>query len=328
VTFRLLRTAGACLLIGASGACTTVREAATGATQTLTETQPRSELTAVPFFPQTRYQCGPAALATVLGASGVDTTPDELVPEVYLPSRRGSLQAELIAAARRHQRLPYVLAPTTAALLRELAAGRPVLVLQNFGVSILSIWHYAVVVGYDPERRQFILRSGRNARSLVAATRFAGTWRRAGNWAMVALRATELPADGDSQRYLTAASAAEAAGHKELAEPAYRAALQRWPDDPRAWLGLGNIAWSEARWQHAESAFREVLRQQPDNVAARNNLALALLRQGCVGPAEAEIQRALSAAGNGPFAADVADSARQIRASAAAGPGAAADCSR
>ncbi|MEO7385334.1 MAG: hypothetical protein ABIX37_00195, partial [Gammaproteobacteria bacterium] len=51
---------------------------------------PRHELTGVPFFPQTIHQCGPAALATVLGASGVIATPDELAPLVYLPGRRGS----------------------------------------------------------------------------------------------------------------------------------------------------------------------------------------------------------------------------------------------
>src|SRR5437868_2835012 len=38
------------------------------------------ELTQVPFFPQDEYQCGPAALATALSASGVKITPQELVP--------------------------------------------------------------------------------------------------------------------------------------------------------------------------------------------------------------------------------------------------------
>ena len=41
----------------------------------------RVELTEVPFYPQKEYQCGPAALATALAASGVEVTPDELVPQ-------------------------------------------------------------------------------------------------------------------------------------------------------------------------------------------------------------------------------------------------------
>ena len=35
----------------------------------------------VPFHPQTEMQCGPAALATVLNASGVGITPDALAPQ-------------------------------------------------------------------------------------------------------------------------------------------------------------------------------------------------------------------------------------------------------
>ena len=69
------------------------------------------ELDATPFFPQDRYQCGPSALAMVLGASDVTTTPDELVPLVYLPARKGSLQVEMQATPRKFERLSYVLSP-------------------------------------------------------------------------------------------------------------------------------------------------------------------------------------------------------------------------
>jgi hypothetical protein len=41
------------------------------------------------------------------------------------------LQPELLGATRRHGLIPYVLAPDPSALTAELAARRPVLVLQN-----------------------------------------------------------------------------------------------------------------------------------------------------------------------------------------------------
>src|SRR5262245_53071971 len=63
---------------------------------------PRAELKSVPFFPQTEYQCGPAALATVLANAKVKVKPDDLVSQVYVPERRGSFQVEMLAAARRH----------------------------------------------------------------------------------------------------------------------------------------------------------------------------------------------------------------------------------
>ena len=88
------------------------------------------ELSGTPFFPQEEYQCGPAALATVLNVAGVAAAPDDLVDQVYLPKQHGSLQIELLAATRRADRIPYRFEPTLVALRAELDAGRPVLVLQ------------------------------------------------------------------------------------------------------------------------------------------------------------------------------------------------------
>lgn len=122
------------------------------------------ELTDTPFFPQEQYQCGPAALATVLKHSGVETDASALIDEVYLPSRQGSLQIEILASSRRHNRLPFRIPPEMSALLEEIAAGNPVLVLQNLGLSWAPQWHYAVVVGFDLAHQEIILRSGTEAR--------------------------------------------------------------------------------------------------------------------------------------------------------------------
>ena len=65
------------------------------------------ELDDTPFYPQERYQCGPAALTTVLVDSGATVSLDEIVDKVYLPGRQGSLQFELLAATRTEGRLPY-----------------------------------------------------------------------------------------------------------------------------------------------------------------------------------------------------------------------------
>ena len=142
------------------------------------------ELDATPFFPQKKYQCGPAALATVLVASDVETTPEALVPLVYIPARKGSLQVEMQAAPRKFERLSYLLSPNLDSILAELDAGRPVLVLHNYGLPILPRWHYAVVIGYDSARDRFILRSGTNDATSGARARswWRGTTRIAGPW--------------------------------------------------------------------------------------------------------------------------------------------------
>jgi len=78
-------------------------------------------LDAVPFFPQTDWQCGPAALATVLVHGGVATTPEELADGIYLPGRQGSLQPELLARSRRLGRVPWVLPERRVNVLVESA---------------------------------------------------------------------------------------------------------------------------------------------------------------------------------------------------------------
>jgi tetratricopeptide (TPR) repeat protein len=245
----------------------------------------RVELSDTPFFPQERYQCGPAALATVLVARGVASTPDELVSQVYVPARQGSLQAEMIAAARRQGMLAVVVEPALDAVLEEVAAGHPVLVLQNLGLDWLPRWHYAVVVGYDLAAQELVLRSGTDARRLTQFGVFLKTWDRSARWGIVVLPPGTLPARPDAARYLDAASALEALGQPDAAHAAhaaYQSAVARWPNDAVAWLGLGNTEYARGEHAAAEAAFRRAVGSDPQAFAAWNNLSYALAARGCI----------------------------------------------
>jgi hypothetical protein len=250
------------------------------------------ELTHTPFFPQRDYQCGPAALATVLVASGVAVTADELVSRVYLPGRKGSLQPELLAASRGFDRLPYVLEPELPALLSEVAAGHPVLVLQNYGLESVPFWHYAVVVGFDATEDRIVLRYGTEERLVMSARRFLGTWDRADRWALTVLEPGSLPASAQRERYLEAAAGLESTQRLDAAARAYRAALERWPADTTALLGLGNVRYASGDLPGAEAAYREVLRIDATHAVARNNLAQTLLDRGNAQAALEEITAA------------------------------------
>ena len=252
------------------------------------------ELDATPFFPQTVHQCGPAALATVLANSGVDVTPEALVSRVYLPDRKGSLQAELVAATRSYARLPYIIKPDLSALLTELQAAHPVLVLQNLGVSFYPVWHYAVVIGYLPDEDAVILRSGVTRRVVMPATRFLRTWKLAGNWGLIVLRPGELPARPVPVAYLKAAADLESVGQTQAAELAYAAAVSRWPDNATAWLGLGNTRYRSGNLKDAERSYRRAVQADPGYLAAWNNLAEVLAQRGCFHAAIATLDGALA----------------------------------
>jgi tetratricopeptide (TPR) repeat protein len=282
----------AALLVGLAG-CVASPPLADG----LPLRMPRAlELRDTPFFPQKDYQCGPAALATVLGASGVQVQPDALAPQVFLPKRRGSLQAELIGAARRQGRLAYQLPGNGQALLAELAEGRPVLLLQNLGVKQIPRWHYAVLIGYDADRNVAVLRSGRHERQDMRWQRFARSWDRAGRWAITTLAPGVIPAQADAIQYLEAVAGIEAAGNRQAAALSYDAAIARWPDEPMAWLGSGNVSYADGDRAAAVDAYSRAASLAPGNAAARNNLAQVLAAAGCMAEARRQLERALTLA--------------------------------
>ncbi|OGI47756.1 MAG: hypothetical protein A2151_05570 [Candidatus Muproteobacteria bacterium RBG_16_65_34] len=255
------------------------------------------ELNAVPFFPQEEYQCGPAALATVLGHSGIAVAPEALAPEVYLPERQGSLQVELIAAARRHGRVPYVLRPQIESLAAEVASGNPVLVLQNLGLSWYPKWHYAVVVGFDLPNNEVILRSGRERRRVTPMDLFERTWRRGDYWAIAVLPPERLPYTAEEIPYLQSVTALERIARWEEAARAYGAALARWPRSRGAQMGLGNARYALGDVRGAEEAFRRATRNHPDAAPAFNNLAQALADQHRWAEAERAARRAVELGG-------------------------------
>ena len=252
------------------------------------------ELMSVPFYAQTTDQCGPAALATILNVAGVDTTAGELRALTYIPERQGSLQAELLAATRRFHRIPYRIDPTSDALIAELEAGRPVLVLQNLGTGLTPIWHYAVVVGYLPRERKLVLRSGDNERLLLRRGAFLRSWKRADYWGFVALPPDEIPPNADPKRYLRTVAALESLGDAGTARRAYLAATEAWPDFALAWLGLGNTSYAVGDRNAAREAYETSIKLDEQNVIAMNNLSQVYFELGCKIEASATIRRALA----------------------------------
>jgi len=289
---RVIRYLAATVLISLAGCASDTREM-------VSELQRQSvavELGDTPFYSQVTDQCGPSALATILNVSGIDVAPETLKSQVYIPGREGTLQIELLAATRGFKRIPYEIEPNVAALLNELRAGRPVLVLQNLGGKIRPVWHYAVVVGFLPGEKQFILRSGDQKRHLTSTSRFLRTWQRAGYWGIVALRPGELPASPDGTRYVRSVAALENTGDAVSAEASYYSAAERWPDNILAWLGLGNSYYANGDLGMAEAAYRQLLELESDHPVALNNLAQVLGDRGCYEEAVELLDTALKAA--------------------------------
>lgn len=234
---------------------------------------PRVELAATPFFAQTEYHCGPAALATVLAAAGQAATPAALGEQIFLPARTGTLQIEMIAGARRQGLVATRLPGTLEAVLRELQAGQPVVVLQNLGLSWYPMWHYAVAIGYDLPSGDMLLRSGTTERLAMPLSTFEHTWVRAGSWAFVALPPGRWPATAEEAAVVEAAVGFERAAPPAQAVLAYRSALQRWGGSLSLRMGLGNSLYAGGDKAAAAAAFEDAIRLRTASAAAWMNLA-------------------------------------------------------
>jgi len=271
-------------------------------TRSLLESSPgdlprHGELVEVPFFPQDVFQCGPASLAMALNAADIPVTPEILKPELYLPQIRGSLQVEMLGAARRNGAIAYQLAPELSDMLREIAAGTPVVVLQNLALGWYPLWHYAVAVGYDLDRAEIILRSGLEPRQILPMKTFEYTWARSGRWAMVALPPGKIPQTAEPATFIAAIGAFEKIGRPALAQNAYTAALKRWPGNLAAQIGVGNTAYRMNNLSAAETAYRQAAQDHPDSTAALNNLAQTLADQARYEEAVDAARRAVSLGG-------------------------------
>ncbi|HQS56866.1 MAG: hypothetical protein B7Y56_02150 [Gallionellales bacterium 35-53-114] len=257
----------------------------------------RAELSSVAYFPQDENQCGPAALAMVFQNAGVKIEPEQLRGALYIPDLQGSLQVEMLAVTRRQGLAAHLLQPALKDVLTEVAAGNPVVVLQNLGLGWYPVWHYAVAIGYDLSKEEIILRSGANQRLVLPFSTFEHTWARSKYWAMVALPPAQIPQTATAENFVQSITALEYSSAATDVWPAYAAAMQRWPESLLAKIAAGNYAYKRGDLELAERTFHAAAQAHPDSAAAFNNLAQTLSDLGRHDAALEAIHRAIKIGG-------------------------------
>ncbi len=256
-----------------------------------------AELSDVPFFAQTRFFCGPAALTTVLNTTGLKIEPNDLAQSVYTPGREGTLQTEIITGSRRQGRLALPLR-TLNDVFANVAQGRPVLILQNLALDIAPQWHYAVVIGYDLPSETVLLRSGTTFRLAMPMKTFEYTWQRSGYWGVVVVGPDGPVPDGTSlSEWLQEAYGLERAGRQLDALTAFNFAAGHWPDASAPLISAANILIKTNRLQNAKTRLQAAVQRHPQNPMALNNLAHVLMRVGELDEAERHALKAVAIGG-------------------------------
>jgi tetratricopeptide (TPR) repeat protein len=96
---------------------------------------------------------------------------------------------------------------------------------------------------------------------------------------------------------MSAVTRLEKAGPPEASQAAYRRALERWPDQFTALMGVGNTSYRAGDYEGAEKAFRRATSVYPRSAAAHNNLAQTLADMDRYDEALAEARLAVGLGG-------------------------------
>ncbi len=145
-------------------------------------------LSNVPFFPQEEYQCGPAALATVMNywyarsGSTVRIGVDEIARAIYSPGARGVLPTDLENYPRKKGFVTEQFTGSVSRLRESIDRGVPVILLVDYGGSIYRLDHFLVATGYTGNG--IIVNSGRKERQVVPTSDLEEIWKKTGYWSL------------------------------------------------------------------------------------------------------------------------------------------------
>ncbi len=252
----------------------------------------KHEITNVPFFPQQEFYCGPAALSEVFNYYGVKRSQNDLAADLFVPKLEGSFQLEMVATTRQNGFVAYAEQGNLEQLLSLVSQNIPVVVLQNVSIPWYPMWHYAVVIGYDLDKQQLILRSGEIARHIVELSVFERTWQRGKYWILAAVPPYSTSPYFHSFTYARAAQDLLDVGKTAQGRTALQSAIKQWPDYWLSYFLLANQFLEQDLMQanHWYQQGYPFAKSQPNYL---NNYAYALHKMGCQSAAESMITAAL-----------------------------------
>ncbi|WP_085579636.1 MULTISPECIES: hypothetical protein [unclassified Pseudomonas] len=175
------------------------------------------------FYRGEANQSGPQVLASLLSQQGIVITPGLLEKPLRLPQAQDQLQQNLQNLAREYGMVVYPLDSRLPALLTQVAAGYPVMVRFSEGSAFWAEPRYAILSGYDRKKQTVLLRAGMNRRELMGFDAFESALNKAGGWAVLIQKPSQVPASVDRQRWLKAADELAQAGQEQEAAQARKA---------------------------------------------------------------------------------------------------------
>lgn len=134
----------------------------------------------VPFFPQTRYYCGPASLASVMNYYGLSVTEEEVAKEIYITKLSGTLPMDILRYARTKGLDGLYYKGSIDDIKKHISMGRPVILFLDLGYAAYPLRHYIVATGYNDEMGYLIAHSGREKEKVFSYKQIQEAWGKTG----------------------------------------------------------------------------------------------------------------------------------------------------
>ncbi len=150
---------------------------------TMPESRHNGIISAVPFYAQEAYQCGPAALAGVISYWQIEVEPDDVAKEVYSRSAKGTLNIDMVIYAQHKGLVADQYAGCMKDLKKNIDSGYPLIVLVDYGFWVYQLNHFMVVIGHDEDG--VIVNSGQDKGKFIPEADFMKSWEKTAFWTLL-----------------------------------------------------------------------------------------------------------------------------------------------
>jgi ABC-type bacteriocin/lantibiotic exporter with double-glycine peptidase domain len=132
----------------------------------------------VPFIKQRYNYCGPAAIASVMKYYGDYKDQEEIAGYVYTSELDGSLVSDMRYYAEQNGYSSYTSSSNLGELESILDNQKPAILLVDRGRWKVSIPHYYVVYGYNPNKKIFIINDGIEEARRINYSELESEWKK------------------------------------------------------------------------------------------------------------------------------------------------------
>lgn len=140
-------------------------------------------LSDIPFYPQEKYQCGPASLAGVLNYWGIQVTPEDIARDIYSTTAKGTLTFDMVIYPQQYGLTAAQYDGNLDDLKKNITSGYPVIVLVDYGFSFYQANHFMVVVGFN--EKGIIANSGKDKETFIHEKDFLSSWKKTKFWTLL-----------------------------------------------------------------------------------------------------------------------------------------------